>query len=273
MLRILLGIVATVAALLGIGWLGLRVPAAPYETPTDAPGLTERVPLADDLPIPVARYAEAVFGDNVPVVTSAVVVGRGRLRLNGLSLPARFRFYHDAGQAYYHDIQVTWFGRPVLTVDERYLNGVALMSVPGDLIEDEPNVNAAANQALWGEAIWLPSVWFTDERVQWEPIDENSARLIIPDAASEEQFTVYFDPQTHLLTHMETVRFQESGDITRTRWTNRAVEWGTFDGVQVPTVAETQWADELPWAVWQVERVLYNRDVTPRLAQFGGRVD
>jgi hypothetical protein len=46
----------------------------------------------------------------------------------------------------------------------------------GNYHNDE-NSNQGANLAVWAEAIWFPSLWVTDTRVHWEPVDEHTALL------------------------------------------------------------------------------------------------
>ena len=67
-----------------------------------------------------------------------------------------------------------------MKVNEWYLDGKARMELPVGVIENEPKIDMAANLALWGEAIWLPSILITDPRVRWEAIDDTTARLIVP---------------------------------------------------------------------------------------------
>jgi hypothetical protein len=272
LVKIIAGLVIVVLLVIGIGWLGLQFSARSFPLPDQQSADRGSVAVPSELPAPVERYAEAIFAGEIPIVESALIMGTGELIVNGIRMPARFKFYHDAGNAYYHYIQVTWFGLPVMTVNERYLDGVGILDMPMGRVENEPKVNTAAHQALWAEAIWLPSLFFTDERARWEPVDAASARLIIPDADPAEMLTFHFDPQTGLVTEAVTLRYQEADSEERSRWTNRALEWGEFDGVRVPTVAETQWEDDRPWAVWRVEQVLFNVDVSGRLAQFGGDV-
>ena len=256
--------------LLAVGWLGLRINAKSFEV-TDAesadPGT---VPVPDDLPEPVARYVEAAFGGEMPVIESALVQGNARLTFNGITFPGRFKFYHDAGAAYYHYIQLTWFGVPIITVNERYMDGVAIMDLPGDRIEDNPQTNAAAHLALWAESIWLPSILFVDDGVRWEAVDDTTAHMIVPGSAPEEVFTVHFDPATGLITEMSTMRYQNPASTERTLWINRVIKWQSFNGVMLPAVAELQWGNDDPWATWDVEAIRYNIDLSARFAQFGG---
>jgi hypothetical protein len=272
--KLLIGIVMTTVVLVGVGWLGTKFDARRFDVPeleTSDPGSMD-VPA--NLPPPVARYTEVAFGEEVPVIESALIIGRADLTFNGITVPGRFKMYHDAGQAYYHYMQVAWFQIPVLTVHERFLDGVAFFDLPGSMIQDEPTVNAAANQGLWAESVWLPSIYFTDERVQWVAVDDQTAQLIVPEAAEVEIFTLRFDAETGLLTELSTYRYRDAGDTERLLWTNRMLEWGEFNGVMIPTLSETQWGDQDdPWAVWRVESVIYNLDVSARMAQFGGDVD
>ena len=270
MFRIIAGLLTALLALIGLGWLGTRWKVESFPIPARHSREMGSIAPPADLPPPVTRYVQAVFGDRIPVVQSALISGTARLRINGLVLPARFRFYYEAGHAYYHYIQTTWFGLPLLTVNERYQHGAAVLDLPGNRIENNAQTNAAGNLGLWAEGIWMPSIWFTDERVRWEPVDEHTARLIVPDAAPEETFTVRFDPHTGLLSDITTLRYQDPASAQRTRWINRALEWRTVNGVKIPWRAETQWDDAPPWATWHIDAILYNVDVAGRLAQFGG---
>jgi hypothetical protein len=53
----------------------------------------------------------------------------------------------------------------------------------------------------------LPSIWFTDGRVEWVAIDDTTARLVIPDAVEEEQFTTTFDADAGLIKDLITLRY------------------------------------------------------------------
>ena len=252
-----------------LAW-GLRVQPQPFPAyPEATPALTA-VALPDDLPDPVARYYETVMGENVPVVETAVVSGRGRLRVNGITFPARFRFTYDAGEGYRHYIKATFFGYPLMTVNEWYLDGRARLELPFGVVENEPKVDMAANLGLWGESIWLPSVFITDARVRWEGVDATTARLMVPFEDTEDVFTVSFDSETGRISAMEAMRYRDAADATKTLWHNETLGWQTFHGVEIPAHAATTWMDEAtPWAIWTVEDVVYNVDVADAIRAAG----
>lgn len=241
---------------------GLRIQPRPFTPyPQTSQPLTA-VPLPTDLPEPVARYYQAMMGDKVPVVETAVITGRGTLRFLGITFPARLRFTHDAGQGYRHYIEATILGYPVLKVNERYLDGIGKMELPVGVIENEPKVNMAANLGLWGESIWLPSIYITDSRVRWEAINETSALLFVPYETVEESFTVYFDPETGLIKQMEAMRYKDAASEEKTLWQLDIQDWDNYQDMLLPSRATVTWADEgLPWLIIKVEDIVFNVDV------------
>jgi hypothetical protein len=232
----------------------------------------ERVAVPDNLPAPVARYFQAidVDQDGLPVIRSAVLSGRASMRLNGVPLQARFRFVHAAGEDYRHYIEGTWFGLPLLVVNERYVDGISLVELPFGTSEDLPNNNQGANLGLWGESIWLPPVFLTDPRVRWEAVDQDSARLIVPFEDGEDEFVVWFDPDSGLIARMEADRFKGERDEQKTRWILEPGGWEEFHGMLVPSPASARWADESqPWAVFVVEEIVHNVDVSEYVRRKG----
>ncbi|MBL7065242.1 MAG: hypothetical protein ISS49_13700 [Anaerolineae bacterium] len=262
--KVVITLIGLLAVLVAIGWLGLQVQPKPFPAyPEQTPALNT-VELPADLPAPVARYYETIIGDQIPVIESAVISGRGKLRVFGLRFPARFRFTYIAGQGYRHYIEATIFGYPVMKVNEWYLDGQARMELPVGVIENEPKIDMAANLALWGESVfWLPSILVTDPRVRWEAIDDTNARLVIPFEDGEDTFTITFDPQTGLIRAMEAMRYREATDEAKIPWRNEPLGWQTFQGIEIPSPAATTWLDEgTPWSVWTIEDVVYNVDVS-----------
>lgn len=248
-----------------LGWFALRIRPRPFPPYTSAvPDLRETIPLPDDLPAPVRRFYQAIIGERVPVIHSAVITLSGTARLRGITMPARARFIHDGGCNYRHYIETTLFGRPVFKVNESYLDGVGRMELPFGVIENDPKINEAANLGLWGEiAVWLPSVLLTDPRVRWEAVDAHTARLIVPFGDRHDSFTVHFDPQTGLLRQLETMRWRDVTDSEKIRWTPSVIGWETFHGIRLPSPSGVMWADQgQPWLVIRIDDIAYNVDVS-----------
>jgi hypothetical protein len=261
--RIVWWAAASLALLVGLVWVGLRIQPRPLAAPVlDATPRTEDVPLPDGLPEPVERFYRGLYGDQVPLVESAVISGRGTMRIGGVTLPARFRFSHVTGQHYRHYIENTIFGMRVLTVNEWFTDGAGRLDLPFGVFEG-PKIDQGGNLALWAESVFMPSVWVTDPQVRWEPLDATSAQLVVPFGDDAETFTVFFDPATGLLRRMESMRYKGEDADSTTLWINEVVEWGEVDGRPVPVSTALTWADEgTPWAKLRTEDLLYNADLS-----------
>ena len=249
---------AVLAGIVLLGWVGLRIKARPFAALDEAGTAPEMVSLPEDLPAPVERFFREVYGDRVPVVESAVISGRARLRIMGISFPARFRFTHVAGERYRHDIEATIFGLRLMTVKEVYEGGHARLELPFGISEGA-KIDQGANLALWAEAIWFPSIWVTDPRVAWEPVDEETTVLVVPYGEQEQRFVARFDPVTGMLRLFESMRYKGEESEQKTLWINEAAAWEELEGETVATRAQVTWFDEgTPWAVFDVEDIVYN---------------
>jgi hypothetical protein len=261
---ILTGVVVALALL---GWLGLQIEPQPFPVFSQQPERLHTVSLPDDLPVPVERFYRQIYGDDVPVVQSAVITGRARMRINGVTLPTRYRFVHDAGQGYRHYIEACFYGIPLLKVNEHYLDSKSRLELPFGVSEGH-KVDQGANLALWAEsAFWLPSVLITDERVRWESVDAVTALLVVPFGETKERFVVRFDADTGMLRLMETMRYRDEVKIL---WLNEARDWGIVNETKLPVVSALTWLDEgTPWAVLNVEEMVYGVDVQTHIRAKG----
>ena len=249
---------------------GLRLQPAPFPRFAGIPAPVTTRPVPAGLPEPVQRFYRAYHGDQVPVYSSAVVSIRGSLRIMGVTFPARYRFSHMTGKDYRHYIEATFWGIPVMKVNERYLDGHARMELPFGVVENDPGVDSAANQGLWGEAFaFFPAVLVTDGRVRWEAVDDTTAKAYVPFGESEQVFTVQFDPQTGLLRRLETLRYrdEEPGAI---RWWNEIYRDDQSNDLDAPIMFTTTWEDEgTPWLTGKVEEIVFNADLSSYIRQEG----
>ena len=96
---IIVSIIGILVMLVVLAWLGLRVKPQPFPpSPEQIPPL-DTVDLPADLPSPVSRFYQTIMGDQVPVIESVVITGRGSLRFRGITFPARLRAERGSGAA------------------------------------------------------------------------------------------------------------------------------------------------------------------------------
>lgn len=259
-------------ALLLLLWLGLRIQPKPFSPYKERTPELNTVPLPAGLPAPVERFYRKLYGERVPVIETVVITGRGTIRpAMNIPLPARFIFVHNAGKDYRHYFEATFYGLPFIKVNEGILNGKSFFESPMGTYHDDPNNNQGANLALWAEAAWFPSIFVTDPRVRWAPVDDNTALLYVPyENTEEENFVVRFNPQTGLIDMMEAMRYRSPNDTAKILWITRTEEGNNIPGSELSGTGSATWLDQgKPWAMFSLEDVVYNVDVSEYIQQRG----
>jgi len=255
-----------------LGWLGLQIQPASFPAYPEASQAIETVPLPSGLPAPVERYYRLIYGEKIPVIKTVVITGRGAIRpFFNIPLPARFVFVHNAGKDYRHYIEATFFGMPLMKVNERYVDGISLFELPVATYENDASINQGAILGLWAEAGWFPSIWVTDPRVRWEPVDEKTAVLYVPFGDKEENFIVRFNAKTGLIDSLEAMRYRDAGpDARKILWITQNLEGKNIEGTKISAIGAATWLDQgKPWATFILENVTYNVDVSEYIRKKG----
>jgi len=272
-LRNMLLILASIMIVIGLlGWLGLQIKPQSFPAYPDKPPSLKTIPLPAGLPAPVERFYRIAYGEEIPVIETVVIQGRGTMKpFMNIPIPARFIFVHNAGKDYRHYFEATLFGIPLLKVNEGYINGESYFESPMGSYYNDANSNQGANLALWAEAVWFPTLWVTDPRAHWEPVDEHTALLYVPYEEGEENFLVRFDPQTGLVDMMEAMRYRDPGDGNhKILWIVRADANQQVAGTKISSFGSVMWLDQgAPWAYFNLEALIYNVDVSTYIRQRG----
>lgn len=273
-LKVLLVFIVVVVILVGIGWVGFQISAPAFDwahEPSTASQL-EHVPLRDDLPPPVERFALVLFPDGqIPVVESAMVQGQTKIAPTGFFLPGRYRFYYDAqDRGYFRTIDITWFTLRILSIRERFMHGEAMLDLgPIGRVDNQPKTNQAATQGYWTEVLAeMPAIALGNPDLVWEALDDHSALLHVPGLDRSAAITVRFDPDSDLMRSIETLRYRSEDDAEPTFWLNTVNEWAEVDGWTVVVDGYTQWENDPAWAYWYIKHVTVNLDVSQRFANF-----
>jgi uncharacterized protein DUF6544 len=260
------------ALLVSVGWLGLKIAPKPFPPHSEGTGELYMAEPSSDLPEPVQRYLRATLGEGVPQIETSVVWGRGYFNLNGLLwFPMRFRAYNVAGQEFHRDMELTWFGMPIFRGYDAYRNGKGSLEFAGLLgivhVSDSgEKVDQSDNFVMWTEVPFTtPSALALDPRVHWEPIDDNSARLIFPFGDQEDSLRVEFEVESGLITRMSGMRYRDQEE-TKTPYRGEYSEWRTVHGIKIPHRPVATWEDqEEPYVILDIEGAEYNVDVSDKI--------
>lgn len=264
--------IITVLTIGTFGWIGIQIRPKSFSPIQEENLPFKTIPLPDGLPAPVERFYTTVYGDEIPVIETVVILGRGILKpFMNISIPARFVFVHNAGKDYRHYFEATFFGIPVLRVNEGYIDRESFFESPMASIANDPNSNQAANLTVWAEAMWFPALWLTDPRVHWEALDENTALLYVPFENDEENFLVRFNPETGLIDSMETMRYRDTGeDQPKILWILRNEHREPLVEGDLRSIGSAMWLDQgSPWAYFDAEEITLNVDISNQIHQSG----
>jgi hypothetical protein len=263
-MKIVFWIVGILAALIAVLWAGFQVQPSGFAALPFAGQEPETTNIPAGLPAPVERFLRATYGgDRIPVLKTVVLSGRAKMKPGGpWYLPARFRFIHNVGHDYRHYFEATWFGIPILKVNEGYVDGKSFFEAP--LIgsqADHPKLSQGANLALWTETSMFPAALVLDPRVTWQAVDADTSILNVPFEGETESIVVRFDPDTGLVTTMEVMRYRSTTDAKKTLWLPSSDEYATIDGVTMSVTGSATWFDQkYAWASFHTEDVVFNAD-------------
>jgi hypothetical protein len=90
--------------------------------------------------------------------------------------------------------------------------------------------------------LFMPS-WLTDDRLTWQPIDNQSAKVSFTNGPHKVTATLYFNAQDELVNFVSEDRgaLQDDGTLRILRWSTPMRDYKEFDGRRFATVGEAIW--------------------------------
>ena len=211
-----------------------------------------------DLPVPVQRYFKYSLKENQPYVSYVRLQHGGEFRASN-------NWASIEGQEYF-TVQkpgFVWFGRvPLFSAKDVYIDGTGNLKVK--LLSLIKIVDVKGKEADQGELLrWLgeaplfPTALLPSENLKWEPIDNNSAKVIFTDKNLTIEGVFYFNEEGQI-TQFKTKRYK---DKTLENFTGHCGDYRTVDGMKVPFYLEATWnleSGDFSYAKFRVKKIEYN---------------
>ncbi|HZK51146.1 MAG TPA: DUF6544 family protein [Actinomycetota bacterium] len=224
-----------------------------------------RVRLRDGLP-PLLRSHLDLDGDGwVPRVDTHTMWSRPLMRRGPLPpLPLRMRSVSRVGESFVNDIEMVWYGHPVLRVIDAFVDGRGITKIgPKAVLGEE--IDQGANLFLWSEAFFVPSAFREGSPVAAEQIAAEEIRLTVPFGSGHHEATVRFADGRP--SRFSALRFKRIGH-PKIWWHVDYSRWIIKEGIAVPRRIEVTWEDERrSWLSFDLDGFAANVEIEPRLRQ------
>lgn len=221
-----------------------------------------------DLPAPVTQYFEEVLTEGQPVIKVAYLRQRGTFRLGGVDAPWRSltatQYVTTQPPGFVWDATIDVlppFSARVIDLYKRgegRLRARLLGCLPVASAGPTPEMNEGELVRYLAEAVWYPTALLPSQGVEWEPIDDHSARATLNHQDVTASLVFHFDNQDRI-SHVTTERYRQEDD-SYAPWTGYFRQYEEHHGIQIPTDAEVEWnlpEGELPYWRATIEDITY----------------
>ena len=204
----------------------------------------------EGLPDPVRRYFGAVLEEGQPYVRSVRLEQEGEFRLGDSArswrpLEATQHYTVDPpGFVWSATVRVLPFV-PVTVLDaydhgSGVLRARLLSTVTVADVGPDEEMNEGELLRYLAEAVWFPTALLPAEGVEWEAVDDRSARATLEDGGNTASVTFHFDDRG-LVERVTAERYrQETED--HAPWTGHFRAYEERNGMSVPTEADVEWS-------------------------------
>ncbi|MFC6940647.1 DUF6920 family protein [Salinirubellus sp. GCM10025818] len=258
--RVLKGTTGAVVALLvavlaGIVWLRRETALRMDELRRPANTEREKVFTPDDLeglPAPVRAYFENTLQEGQPYIDSVRLKQNGELRLGDASSPWRpftaTQHVTVDPPGFFWDASITLVPFVSLRIRDLFRdgNGSAAVSlfgiIPLDRGEPSQELNEAELVRYLAEATWYPTALLPSEGVQWEPIDDRTAKATIEHGDVSASLTFSFNEDDEVTRVYTEERYRRGADgFEPMPWSGYWHNYQRRNGIRIPMEGEVVW--------------------------------
>lgn len=255
-IKVVLWVIGTLIVLLIAGIVGIFVPDRAHRFENLKPRDLGTFRLPDNLPAPIRDYYITAVGQDLPIIESALLWGRAKIKLGGIWIPIRWKQYFRAGKSFQWLAEITWFGITVFRADDHYINNRGRMII-GSKIFEGVDFDQGENARLWAEHIYLPSALLSDSRVQWEEVDSLTAKMIYPFDDTYEEAIINIDAASHLITRMSMQRMV-AGKEEKFPWNIVYGNYEKHSGISIPAEAKVAYDEDYYYELTKLDGIVYN---------------
>jgi len=215
------------------------------------------------LPGPVQRYFRYSLQENPPYISYVRLKHGGEFRTK-----PNQKWMSIKGQEYFtvQNPGFVWFGKvPLVSAKDIYYDGkgnlkVKLLSIIKLVDAKGKNFDQGELLRWLAETPWFPTALLPSENLKWEPINNNSAKVIFSDKSLTIDGVFHFNEQGQI-TQFNAKRFQDSSDDSLENWTCYYRDYKEVNDMQIPFSAEVVWnlkSGDFSYAKFKINKIEYN---------------
>lgn len=225
------------------------------------------------LPEPVARHLQQVLPKGAPIIRAVEVVHRGSFNMSQTG--EQWKPFTSRQRVVTRRPGFVWAGRVSIApgldvfVHDAYVDGGGILEpalaglVTLMRLRDRGEVARGELMRFMAEAAWYPTALLPSQGMQWEPVDEQSARATLVDGDIRLAMTFHFGADGLI----ETIRAEDRGRtvgnrIIPTPWEGRVFDYQRRDGLLIPVRGEVAWITpegRLPYWRGTITEIHYHR--------------
>ena len=203
----------------------------------------------EELPEPVQQYFENVLKEGQPYLQTIRLQQQGEFRLGDATAPWKpltaTQHFTTQPPGFVWDATINILPLLPARVIDMYKRGDGILRarllsiIPVASVGPSPEMDESELVRYLAEAVWFPTALLPTHGVEWEAIDDHSARAILKHRERVASLRFHFNDQNEV-ERVTTERYRQEDD-DHAPWTGYFGTYETQQGMRIPINAEVQW--------------------------------